>query len=250
MRAYVFTGESLKRYAGRFVWLSINTEDSKNAGFLAKYPIAALPTLFVLDPPGDTILLRYVGGATLAQLEKWLAGISIKIPAGPDSLVRQADRVAAANEHGKAASLYASAIKNAPKDWKNLGPVSESLLFSLRSSKEYERCAAEALALVPRLRSTRSGANVAAAGLDCGLMMDEKNPRRAGLVGGRFLDPGEGEELAHRGLLAGCQPVMVRTGRGVKQMTGLAAKGLEHVPVVANLAEAVDWILSQLRPDR
>ena len=183
MRAYVFTGESLKRYAGRFVWLSINTEDSKNAGFLAKYPIAALPTLLVLNPPGDKILLRYVGGTTLAQLEKLLAGVSIKTPAGPDSLVRQADRVAAANEHGKAAGLYASAIKNAPKDWRSLGPVSESLLFSLRSAKEYERCAAEALALYPRLRSTRSGANAAAAGLDCGLLMDQKNPRRSGLVG-------------------------------------------------------------------
>jgi len=183
MRAYVFTGESLKRYAGQFVWLSINTEDSKNAEFLAKYPIPALPTLLALNPSGDKILLRYVGGTTLSQLEKLLAGISIQAPSGPDSIVRQADSLAAASDHAKAANLYASAIKAAPNGWNRLGPVSESLLFSLSRAKEYERCAVEAMTLYPRLRSTRSGANVAASGLDCGLSMDEKNPRRAGLIG-------------------------------------------------------------------
>ncbi len=47
------------------------------------------------------------------------------------------------------------------------------------------------------------------------------------------------------GLAAGCQPIMVRTGRGTKQAQGLAVHGLRHVPVVVDLAEAVDWIFSQ-----
>jgi D-glycero-D-manno-heptose 1,7-bisphosphate phosphatase len=51
------------------------------------------------------------------------------------------------------------------------------------------------------------------------------------------------------GLAVGCEPVMVRTGRGMKQAAGLAASGLGRVPVVADLGEAVDWILHQLRPD-
>jgi D-glycero-D-manno-heptose 1,7-bisphosphate phosphatase len=51
------------------------------------------------------------------------------------------------------------------------------------------------------------------------------------------------------GLRAGCQPVMVRSGRGTKQMAGLAANGLGRVPVAADLAEAVDLILHRLRPD-
>jgi D-glycero-D-manno-heptose 1,7-bisphosphate phosphatase len=50
-------------------------------------------------------------------------------------------------------------------------------------------------------------------------------------------------------LAAGCQPVMVRTGRGRKQAAALATSGLGDVPVVADLGEAVDWILNQLRPD-
>jgi D-glycero-D-manno-heptose 1,7-bisphosphate phosphatase len=50
-------------------------------------------------------------------------------------------------------------------------------------------------------------------------------------------------------LAVGCRPVMVRTGRGRKQAGALAFNGLGDVPVVADLGEAVEWILNQLRPD-
>jgi D-glycero-D-manno-heptose 1,7-bisphosphate phosphatase len=43
-------------------------------------------------------------------------------------------------------------------------------------------------------------------------------------------------------LAAGSRPMLVRTGRGVKQALGLAVHGLHHVPVAADLLEAVDWI--------
>jgi len=38
MRAFVFTDKALERYAGQFVWLAIDTENSKNAPFLTKSP--------------------------------------------------------------------------------------------------------------------------------------------------------------------------------------------------------------------
>jgi D-glycero-D-manno-heptose 1,7-bisphosphate phosphatase len=47
------------------------------------------------------------------------------------------------------------------------------------------------------------------------------------------------------GLAAGCRPILVRTGRGEKQMAGLVANGLEDVPVMADLGAAVAWILGQ-----
>ncbi|HSN74839.1 MAG TPA: D-glycero-beta-D-manno-heptose 1,7-bisphosphate 7-phosphatase [Anaerolineae bacterium] len=60
---------------------------------------------------------------------------------------------------------------------------------------------------------------------------------------------GDARSDVEAGLAAGCQPIMVRTGRGTKQAAGLAASGLGRVPVVADLAAAVDLILNQLRPD-
>lgn len=49
----------------------------------------------------------------------------------------------------------------------------------------------------------------------------------------------------HAALAAGCQPVLVRTGRGTKQIARLAVDGLIGTPVVADLVAAVTWILSR-----
>src|SRR5262249_21876958 len=70
MRAFVFTDKALAKHAGQFVWLSIDTEKAKNAAFSKKYPIRAWPSLYVIDPARERIALRWVGGATVPQLEK------------------------------------------------------------------------------------------------------------------------------------------------------------------------------------
>src|ERR1019366_825266 len=72
MRAFVFTDKALERQAGRFVWLSINTELRANAAVLAKYPVQAWPSLYVIDPASEKVVLRYVGGATVPQLQRIL----------------------------------------------------------------------------------------------------------------------------------------------------------------------------------
>ncbi len=182
MRAYVFTDKSLERYAGRFVWLSVNTEDAKNAEFLAKYPIPALPTMLVLSPSGEKIELRYVGGATVQQLTKLLDDASKKHRSPADELVEKADKLASDGNHAEAAKVYEAAIAKAPKHWSRLGPIAESLMFSLTEAKDDERCASVAADLYPRLKSTRSGANVADSGLNCATSLDEKNPKRDALI--------------------------------------------------------------------
>lgn len=49
-------------------------------------------------------------------------------------------------------------------------------------------------------------------------------------------------------LAVGCQPVLVRSGRGEAQLPGLRANGY-NAPVVADLAAAVAWILALEGPD-
>ena len=170
MRAFVFTDKALERYAGQFVWLAIDTENSTNAKFLTKYPINVWPTLMIIDPKKESVALRYAGGATVPQLTK-LLNDGAKVVRGAQSKADEAlargDRLANEKKIAEAAAAYDEAIKNAPKNWSRFGRASESLLFTLLSLHDPDRCAITALDLYPRVKGTYSAANVASIGLSC-----------------------------------------------------------------------------------
>lgn len=203
MKAYVYTDASLGRYAGRFVWLSINTEDAKNAAFLKRYPIPALPTLLVLDAKHDSVTLRYTGGATVPQLKKLLddadKSYRAKNQSPEDVLLAKGDSLTSDGKHADAAKAYDEAIAAAPKSWKRLGRASESFLFSLSMADESERCAVRALDLYPRLKGTNSGANVAATGLGCAVALEKENAKRADLL--RDLESATREAFADKSII-------------------------------------------------
>jgi len=186
MRAYVYTDRSLSQYAGRFVWLSIDTEDAKNAAFLKAHPISVWPTLLILDPK-DKVVFRYAGGGTVPQIRKLLddgeraaQGSHSKA----DTLLVRADALAGQGKQAEAAKLFDEAIAAAPKNWPRLGRASESLVFALLQSGNPQRCAERALALYPRVRGTGSAVNVTAVGLSCSTDLDEKSANRSELVAG------------------------------------------------------------------
>ena len=182
MRAFVFTDKALERYAGRFVWLSVDTENSKNADFLKKYPINVWPTMLVVDPGKERVSLRYAGGATVGQLSKLLDQALSTTKTPSDDALAAADRLANEGKNAEAAKEYERAIDNAPKGWKPLGRAAEGLMMALTLSKENERCAVRGDELYPRLRGTLSGANVAAYGLSCAADLPADNARRAALI--------------------------------------------------------------------
>ncbi len=185
MRAYVFTDKALGRYAGRFVWLSIDTENAANAAFLKKYPIPALPTMLVVDPRQQAVVMRYAGGATVAQLQKLLDDGEHAYRArgsSADTLLSSADNLASEGRNAEAVKVYEKAIAAAPKKWGRLGRATESLTFTMMLNRESDRCATLARDLYPRLKGTTSGANVASTGLSCALDIDAQNASRAVLV--------------------------------------------------------------------
>ena len=173
MRAYVYTDKSLERYAGRFVWLSVNTENKANAAFLKEYPIPALPMTLVLDAKRDGVVLRYVGGANVAQVRSMLDDAEKtyrnRAMSAADKLLARADEAASKGDHKAAAKLFEDAMASAPRKWAKLGRAAESLIFSLSMDGAYARCAERAVALYPRVKGTESSANVAATGLGCAL---------------------------------------------------------------------------------
>jgi len=185
MKAYVYTDKGLDRYAGRFVWLSINTEDAKNAAFLERYPIPALPTLLVLDAKRDAVTLRYVGGATVPQLQKLLGDAEksyrAETESSADALLTKADRLASAGKNAEAAKAYDQALAAAPKGWEKFGRAAESLILALSMSRDGERCVTRALDLYPRVKGTFSAAGVSSIALGCVIYgAPKEDPRRAG----------------------------------------------------------------------
>jgi tetratricopeptide (TPR) repeat protein len=179
MKAYVYTDQSLERYAGRFVWLAVNTEDAANAAFLKQYPIPALPTLLVLDAKHDRVTARYVGGATVPQVKKLLEEAELtyrsRSLSAADAALAKGDRLAAAGKDADAAKAFEEAIAAAPKNWSRLGRTAESLMFAL--SSDNARCAARALELYPRVKGTVSAANVASTGLSCATALEPRNEK-------------------------------------------------------------------------
>jgi len=179
MRAFVFTDKSLERYAGQFVWLAIDTENSANASFLTKYPISVWPTLMIIDSKKESVALRYAGGASLPQLTK-LLGDGEKVVRGTkskaDEALARGDRLTSEKNLAEAAAAYDEAIKEAPKNWSRLGRAAESLTFVLYDSRDYERCAARALDLYPRVKGTYAAFNVASGGLGCASEKPDNRP--------------------------------------------------------------------------
>lgn len=177
MRAYVWTDGRLRRHAGRFVWLAINTEKAENAAFVSRYPVPALPTFLVIDPNSEKAVLRWTGGMTVEQVEKvfddgeaaYRGDASGSAPAtatGPDAALERADLLYGQGKYPEAAGAYREALAAAPAGWPSYGRTIESLMFSLSETDSSAATLELATASYARLKGTPSAASVAASALD------------------------------------------------------------------------------------
>jgi tetratricopeptide (TPR) repeat protein len=185
MRAFVFTDKKLERRAGQFVWLSINTEKKENAPVLARFPVEAWPSFFVVDPQSEKVVLRWVGGATVSQVDKILddgRSAAKGRERGVDEILARADRLYGEGKNAEAVREYRLALAQAPEGWPRYARATESLLFALDVLRESRPCAETARAAFPKLARTSSAANVAALGLTCATRIDAADPSRADLV--------------------------------------------------------------------
>jgi tetratricopeptide (TPR) repeat protein len=153
MRAMVFTDRALAKHAGRFVWLSIDTENERNAGFLEQYPWKAVPTFQVLEPAGGRVAYQWLGAVDAGQL------------------ARRFDEAERALAQGSTATGPA------------LPESADALVLALSMAGDNEQCAQQALALLAGLPRAATRANVALTGLDCALGAEASAPwREAALV--------------------------------------------------------------------
>ena len=183
MRAYVFTDRSLARLAGRFVWLSLDMEKAKNASARRHLGIDAFPTYYIVDPADGHVAIRWVGGASEAQLERLLADGELAVrgsATGPamEALVR-ADRLYGASDYKGAAAAYASALAEAPPGWAARDRALEAELFALQASDQNEAVVKLAVESWPAAEHTASAATVASSGLDGAVQLPKDHAGRA-----------------------------------------------------------------------
>jgi tetratricopeptide (TPR) repeat protein len=172
VRATVWTDPALAKQARRFVWLSINAEDAKNAAFVERSQLLGYPTFLVIDPSSEAVALRWLGGLTVPQVERLLddgerAVAAIEHKGGTDPLV-EGDRLAADGKFAEATVVFEKALGSAePKDPRRARIV-ESLVGALSQTEDgAERCAMLAAAEAPALERGPTFASIVASGFGC-----------------------------------------------------------------------------------
>ena len=188
MRANVFTDRALAKHAGRFVWLAIDGEKAVNAEFRRRYRVPAYPTYYVIDPVDGRVLVRWVGSASVAQLDQLFGEQSAAyarragVAAGgvaADTELAAADSLYGLDQHAEAAAAYGRALASAPSGWPAYPRAVDARLFALSQADSAEACVALAESALPRLGGTVSAANAAASGLGCAIQLPAESPRRA-----------------------------------------------------------------------
>jgi tetratricopeptide (TPR) repeat protein len=190
MRAYTWTDKALTRHAGRFVWLSLDMEKATNAPARKQLGITAFPTLYVVDPSDGHVAIRWLGGASIAQLERLfddgeLAGAPGKAGSGGakgpalEALIA-ADRAYGAEKFADACINYSKALALAPANWPAYNRAVESLLSAYSEADSNLATCRTADAVWPRVQGTISSANVASDALSAAVALPDSLPERQG----------------------------------------------------------------------
>src|SRR5262249_35364936 len=166
MRANVLSDPALMKHAGRFAWLSIDTEKPQNEAFVEKFPIDTWPTFFVIDPGSQRAVFKWMRTANVGELEKLFEDgeLALRTSSGKE-LLATAARASAEGNRLDAARLYREALQKAPAQWERRPRTIESLVMVLQGARSREDCAQAALKAVPTMPRGSSFANTAAVGL-------------------------------------------------------------------------------------
>ncbi|HEV7554397.1 MAG TPA: thioredoxin family protein, partial [Kofleriaceae bacterium] len=119
MQSTVFTDASFGKDNDRFVFASIDTERDANAPIVAKFPLSAWPTFYVIGDD-EAVLARFVGSSSVDQFHAFLdAGAKAKSggAAGADARLLGAERADANKDLKTTEEELVAALAAAPADW-------------------------------------------------------------------------------------------------------------------------------------
>jgi tetratricopeptide (TPR) repeat protein len=169
LKQYVFPAPEMQTLAGKFVWLSVDSEKAENGDFLERFPSTSIPTLWVIDPATEQASLKWVGAATAPELMTLLdeAASARKGTTSGEAAVAtlRGDQASAAGKYEEAVAAYREALAKAPLVWARRPRVVEALSARLLDVESYADCVELAATEVPRLPLGTPLANLTMNGL-------------------------------------------------------------------------------------
>jgi tetratricopeptide (TPR) repeat protein len=181
MRAHVLVDARLRKLAGRFVRLDVNTEEPRNAAFLERFPIDVWPTLLAVDPATDRVLVRRGGTATVHEIlslaREAEAMARAEETGAAEAALARAEGLVASRRHAEAAGAFRETLRAGGRAFPRRARAGEGLVQALGFAGDVEGCAAAAREVLAWVAPGAVRVRVAAQGLACALEEDE-GPRR------------------------------------------------------------------------
>jgi thiol-disulfide isomerase/thioredoxin len=175
MKTTVFTDPSMKAIAEQFVFVGIDTDRDQNAATVAKFPVTAWPTFYVIAPD-QSVAGRLVGSATASQFVAFAQ--SSVLSAGPDTheaLSRQGNQAVARGDLAAAEPMFAAALQKAPADFARRPELVLALLQTKAKRHDVSGCVALALKESANLGKASAASDALAIGMGCGEELGKQN---------------------------------------------------------------------------
>jgi thiol-disulfide isomerase/thioredoxin len=168
MREQVFTRDSFKAFEKDVVFAAIDTEKTKSAAFLEKYPVQVWPTLLFIDPTKEVVVLKWLGSADEAQMQALLEAAR-----GGGGVLREADDALGANNAELAAQKYQAAVQAGDLKARTI----LSMLSAMNLAKQNEPCARTVIEQLPALTAPSDRVAGLTWGISCALELPEGKTR-------------------------------------------------------------------------
>lgn len=161
----------LARYAGRFVWLTLDYDKPENGAFITQHGIQGTPAFFVLNPATADATAAVPDAMTLDELIAFLErGESAMKPGAKnpvDAALARGDELYARNDSAAAAKAYTEALHLAPKTGPAHDQAVASMLPALYGAQQWKACSDLAVAEAPKMGRGPMFGRVVLNGLDC-----------------------------------------------------------------------------------
>ncbi len=169
MQSTVFRDAAMTPMATRFVFAAIDTDRETNAKAVAKLPLSAWPTFYVVAPEDGSVLARFAGGASVAQFTAFLeAGAAARTAVdGAAKHLLAAERALAAKDLATAETELTAALAAAPATWVRKPDALVSLIHTKRKRKDVAGCFALGQASLDETGNAASATDFAGIALEC-----------------------------------------------------------------------------------